>query len=1337
MHAHAHPAPESPPPAARRRRVRTSLVAVTALSLLATGAVQANADHQPAAPAKPAPTATGQLGQAFKDAARSGKRVEAVAERTATSTTWANSNGTVTVDYHAAPVRVPNAQGDAWQAVDAGLVRAADGSVRAKAHPGALKLAGKHEGTRPTGRSAKAAATDAVPLLTMGSGAQALTLGWEGPLPAPELDGERAVYRDALPRTDVVVEATRTGAEQYVVLKDRSAAENGTFTLPLKAAGLTARRGLDGSVSFLDKKSGLPVGAIPAPVMWDASIDERSGEHLRRGKVSMQVEQQGDSVALKISADPAFLNDPRTVYPVTVDPALKLGDTFDTFVQQGYGTDQSHATELKLGNNGSGQVARSFLSFPTGSFAGKNVLSASLNLYEYHSWSCSARAWEVWSTPAASTATRWTSQPKWTSKSATSTQTKGFSSSACAAGYVSADTTALVKSWAAKGGTVNHLGLRAADETDEYGWKRFNSSDATSNDPYLSVTYNTKPGTPVVNPPTPGGTSGTTAYVISTTPSFSFRTADADKNALTGSWQLTEGATVVASGTTPSAAAGTTVTVKAPAGKLLDKHTYSFRTRTSDGTDWSDWSDPLPFQVDLAKAPPPPADLPQAPQTGGAETLNPILSGVVTAPNAGTPTAEFVLKDATGAVVGGTPLASVSVESGKRAALEVGDGLVVDGGAYTWQMRACTPGGCSAYTAPAAFTVRVPAAPVQPEPTTVTVPAATDSSVKAGTADTPVTDGDLRVGADGADTTHWHSYLKADLSSLPAGARIVGATLSLDAAGCLGACEAHQIAAHPLNDAWDPATGTGEGLVAAESEEPYAASVADPLALDLTEAVSQWFSDPESDNGFALRAADEDSDTTTGVTYHSSRTTGGDALKPRLRVAYLPATAPGKPTEVLAVPGDKSLVATWNTPEDTGSSSVDPVTYKVVVRDSGTTQVAETTTADRRAAFAGIAALTNGGSYTVEVSAVNAHGTGAAARSALVRPVAAAADQNALKDTVQQFTAASDGLLSGKYATVDAALAASPLAASFETLLRAQGPAILEDRAAYARHDVTYKNLTGALSDAVVSSSGSTAVLRVTRTGTRTEVEDGVDSDPIEELAEEEYVFTLPGAGKPPVLQRVSDDRDVYAALPAGEAARVAVTVESTDDAESAEPVDAPAIQTDADGFSLEDPNPPVQARTSLNRSGAASWAKKHAKDKDEFGTDCTNFVSKALNRGGKMRMKSPGWYRSDNYWWRTYGFLGNQTYSWAASNHLFSFFNKKAKVTWRSYDAQATAGDVVFWKWKRSKPIQHASIVISKSGSRVNIAQHTSKYRITTMKDGRKRNRPYSVWIAHVTPKW
>ncbi|WP_093877514.1 hypothetical protein [Streptomyces sp. TLI_105] len=59
--------------------------------------------------------------------------------------------------------------------------------------------------------------------MTLGSGDDAITSQWRGDLPTPEPDGTRATYQDAVPGADVVVEATRTGFEQFIEVKAKPA----------------------------------------------------------------------------------------------------------------------------------------------------------------------------------------------------------------------------------------------------------------------------------------------------------------------------------------------------------------------------------------------------------------------------------------------------------------------------------------------------------------------------------------------------------------------------------------------------------------------------------------------------------------------------------------------------------------------------------------------------------------------------------------------------------------------------------------------------------------------------------------------------------------------------------------------------------------------------------------------------------------------------------------------------------------------------------------------------------------------------------------------------------
>ncbi|WP_269439627.1 DNRLRE domain-containing protein [Streptomyces paludis] len=513
------------------------------------------------------------------------RRIEVTGARTETSTTYVNPDGTVTEQAYAGPIRFKDEQGT-WQDVDVSLKRVADGSVKAKGHPHGLTLAGKHTAPKGLKTTGVKTASEPAPLATVEDRAgREMELGWYGALPAPTIEGADdtvARYKDALPATDLLIESTRTGYEQFLELKDRSAVDaNGQVTYRLKAAGLTAKAHGDGSITFTDAK-GKSAGVLPSPVMWDARTDRNSGEHTHTAKVGVKVAQEGDAIAITLTPDAEFLADEATRFPVVIDPTVNIGASFDTFVQQGYTTDQSAATELKIGNNGSSQVARSFLSFPMKNITGKQITAAKLNLFEFHSWSCTARGWDLYSTGAALTSSRWTSQPTWGTKYATSTQTKGYSS-ACNDGWVSIDAASLVQTWANNGNATNHLGLRATDESDPYGWKRFNSGNAASNTPYLSVTYNSIPDVPTLISPADKAATNVT------TPTLAAKALDGDGSQVRIDYEVwaSNGAAALRSGSSAYVASGAQASWKPAA---LPEGAYKWRTRAGDGSANSAWS---------------------------------------------------------------------------------------------------------------------------------------------------------------------------------------------------------------------------------------------------------------------------------------------------------------------------------------------------------------------------------------------------------------------------------------------------------------------------------------------------------------------------------------------------------------------------------------------------------------------------------------------------------------------------------------------------------------------------------------------------------------------------
>ncbi|MDV5143372.1 hypothetical protein R1T08_03425 [Streptomyces sp. SBC-4] len=110
---------------------------------------------------------------------------------------------------------------------------------------------------------------------------RSLGLSWRGVLPEPALSGTTARYADVLTATDLLVESTRTGFEQFLELKDRAAVDaTGSVTLTLNAKGIAARQNADRSVEFPDAETGEQVGVLPAQVMWDASVNEKSSSLL-------------------------------------------------------------------------------------------------------------------------------------------------------------------------------------------------------------------------------------------------------------------------------------------------------------------------------------------------------------------------------------------------------------------------------------------------------------------------------------------------------------------------------------------------------------------------------------------------------------------------------------------------------------------------------------------------------------------------------------------------------------------------------------------------------------------------------------------------------------------------------------------------------------------------------------------------------------------------------------------------------------------------------------------------------------------------------------------------
>lgn len=511
-----------------------------------------------------------------------GRRVEALSERTADSTTYVNADGTLTTEAFAGPVRVQLDDG-VWRDVDTTLTDSGDDlqpvatvADVAFSNGGDRRLAAVEHGGRMFG------------------------MDWPTALPEPVVDGSTAAYALGGGAT-LNVTALPQGFEQTIVL-DRAPASPPSYRIPMRLEGLELSKGAAGHLLLKDPKGTL-VAEAAAPHLWDSSLNPASGESAHQGEVTTSIERAADGgTTLVLTPAPEFFAQDLT-YPVTVDPTSTLAVTTDTWVQKpDYPDSQQGSQELKSGSyDGGSHVAESYLKFDVAKFKGTHVLKATMSLYSYYSSSCStsgattdaSRITSSWDSAKIT----WGSRPSVTAvNSSTNTGRWGYNDS-CPPNWSNWGMAKLVQDWA-DGATNYGLRVASSNEKDVTAWRRFRSANYTTSGyaPKLVVDYNSRPGTPTPLGPLDG------AFTNAVKPTFSAKSVDPDGNTVQLTFEVwkSNGTSALASGTSPFVASGATASWAATT--ALAEGAYKWRARASDGTDSSDaWSAWQNFTVDTTR----------------------------------------------------------------------------------------------------------------------------------------------------------------------------------------------------------------------------------------------------------------------------------------------------------------------------------------------------------------------------------------------------------------------------------------------------------------------------------------------------------------------------------------------------------------------------------------------------------------------------------------------------------------------------------------------------------------------------------------------------------------
>ncbi|WP_326649962.1 MULTISPECIES: FG-GAP-like repeat-containing protein [unclassified Streptomyces] len=547
---------------------------------------------------------------ALEQAAATSQPFELTSARTESTDTWALPDGTWSVKRYGTPVRM--LRGGAWIATDPTLAFATDGTVVPKASTVSVAFSGGGSG----------------PLLSGVKDGRTLSLSWPKPLPKPTLSENVATYADVLPGVDLQLKAEVEGFSQLLVVKTAQAAANPELTslkYKLDTVGVSVSTDAEtGSVTAVNP-AGETVFTSPSPLMWDSTSITSGGAApaartaLTAGEgetptdafepapgaqdAQMPTTVSGDT--LEIKPDQALLTGADTKYPVFIDPSWAWGKRQNwTRVYKKYPNTSFWNTKevVRVGyENETNGLSRSFFQLDTSNIKGAQVKTSTFRIKNTWSWSCQDRPVELWHVGAISSKTTWNKQPAKYSRLYTVDDAKGWSKD-CAAGNLEFDATAKVREAASKNWSSLNLGLYASDETDTFGWKKFDAKTAV-----LETTYNNPPKTPSGLGTNPKSDCKTGGAIGNTRVSVYAKIDDKDAGNLSAEFQIFKtGATTPTVTKSIPAAKGKVATYVVPDSDLpTDSYTWKVRAKDQDGA-YSAWSATCKFSVDRTRPSQPP-----------------------------------------------------------------------------------------------------------------------------------------------------------------------------------------------------------------------------------------------------------------------------------------------------------------------------------------------------------------------------------------------------------------------------------------------------------------------------------------------------------------------------------------------------------------------------------------------------------------------------------------------------------------------------------------------------------------------------------------------------------
>ena len=282
-------------------------------------------------------------------------------------------------------------------------------------------------------------------------------------------------YKGVFENVDVHYRVQGNAVKEDIILHEYQ--NENTFSFELKMKGVSPHKEKNGTIIFKDS-TGNQVWFFELPFMTDAK-----GKY--SDKVSLDLRKENGKTFVDVVADQAFLEDPDTQYPVTIDPTINSWDVLrDNFVASSFPDSiYSSNTYMHTGYNSYFGTTRALIRFFLPALPSDSVIdSATFNAYQTRNDGQQVSVDLHRVTSDWSSSVTWKTQPTNASTKESTVTSNSYNE------YWGWDVTKLAKDWY-NGVQANYgLMLKQQNETTS-PFRTFTSVNNGANTPRLSINY--------------------------------------------------------------------------------------------------------------------------------------------------------------------------------------------------------------------------------------------------------------------------------------------------------------------------------------------------------------------------------------------------------------------------------------------------------------------------------------------------------------------------------------------------------------------------------------------------------------------------------------------------------------------------------------------------------------------------------------------------------------------------------------------------------------------------------------------------------------------------------